>query len=522
MDNHTLQLVVEELRAELVGRALGRIFQLARRAFACDFRPHTASRFLYIAVEPHAARLYLIERKLREIERQEAHVSMFAQLLRKHLGGATLTQIDKPPDERVVFFRFDATDELDHKTSRTLVAQLTGRSANLLLLDADERIIERLNSARAEVTDNDERYELPRATSQSLSRSMPTGEAIKNNSTEETTNARAPVAAVQNLTFVADQSSISRTLDEHYTRLASQQRFAQRATEMRSRFEREIKRFAKLKTNLARDLSAHGDAETHKRAGDLLLANISTHERDGNRVRVQDFFTDGAPIVEYDIDAQHTIQEEAAHRFQLYGKAKRAKEEIGKRAAQVEAEIAALVEQQTRLAEIVESQNEAALEDFAATKKTSHGKSKNDARDQSHAKDARKAKRGEPSMTGIRRYLSSDGFEMLLGRGAKENDQLTFRVARSNDLWLHAADYAGAHVVVKNSARKEIPQRTVIEAAQLAAFNSQARDDSKVSVNYTERKFVSKPKNAPPGLVRLSSFRTLLVEPRGDFEKITS
>jgi predicted ribosome quality control (RQC) complex YloA/Tae2 family protein len=126
----------------------------------------------------------------------------------------------------------------------------------------------------------------------------------------------------------------------------------------------------------------------------------------------------------------------------------------------------------------------------------------------------------EKKIPGTRRYLSSDGFEILVGRAARDNDHLTFKVARPNDLWLHAADYGGSHVVVRNSTRKEIPHRTIIEAAQLAAQFSQARKDPKVDVHYTQRKFLSKPKGSAPGLVRLSRFKNITVEPKEGIERI--
>jgi predicted ribosome quality control (RQC) complex YloA/Tae2 family protein len=110
--------------------------------------------------------------------------------------------------------------------------------------------------------------------------------------------------------------------------------------------------------------------------------------------------------------------------------------------------------------------------------------------------------------------LSSDGFEILVGRAARDNDHLTFKVARPNDLWLHAADYPGSHVIVRNATRREIPHGTIVEAAQLAAYFSQASKDPKVDVHYTERKFLAKPKGAAPGLVRLSRFKNLTVTPR--------
>ena len=131
-----------------------------------------------------------------------------------------------------------------------------------------------------------------------------------------------------------------------------------------------------------------------------------------------------------------------------------------------------------------------------------------------------KKERASLTIPGVRRYRSSDGYEVLVGRTARDNDQLTFRIARANDLWLHAGDYPGSHVIVRNSSRTEVPQRTVIEAAQLAAKFSQASKDSKVSIHYALRKFLTKPKGAAPGLVRMSRFKTITVEPSENIERI--
>src|SRR5262249_1521430 len=112
-----------------------------------------------------------------------------------------------------------------------------------------------------------------------------------------------------------------------------------------------------------------------------------------------------------------------------------------------------------------------------------------------------------------RRFLSSDGYEIVVGRNDAENDAITFKLAGSLDVWLHAADYPGSHVVVRNPSRRLVPQRSIVEAARIAAFYSQARRQGKAAVHYTQKKFVSKPPKAKPGLVRLSSYKTLLVEP---------
>ncbi|HEY8413594.1 MAG TPA: NFACT RNA binding domain-containing protein, partial [Pyrinomonadaceae bacterium] len=90
------------------------------------------------------------------------------------------------------------------------------------------------------------------------------------------------------------------------------------------------------------------------------------------------------------------------------------------------------------------------------------------------------------------------------------------------DLWLHAGDYPGSHVVVRNPTRKEIPHRTVVEAAQLAGRFSQASEDSKFVIHYTPRKFLAKPKGAAPGLVRLSRFKSITVAPKESVSRLIS
>ncbi|MDQ3747099.1 MAG: NFACT RNA binding domain-containing protein, partial [Acidobacteriota bacterium] len=257
----------------------------------------------------------------------------------------------------------------------------------------------------------------------------------------------------------------------------------------------------------------HGDAEGHKRAGDLLLANLANAERRGGTVRLQDFYAEGAPFVELEVEEGRTLQDEAARRFARYSKAKRAAREISERLKAVEAELDAVEEKRDELERVAAARDAEALASIAGGRGEA-GRAKTSARAKAQKKEAEE-------LRGVRRYRSSDGYEILVGRAARDNDRLTFRLARSFDTWMHAADYPGSHVVVRARSRDEqVPHRTLVEAARLAAHFSQARQDSKVAVNYTQRKFVSKPKGAAPGLVYLSSFRTLLVEPREELKRI--
>jgi predicted ribosome quality control (RQC) complex YloA/Tae2 family protein len=500
MNDQTIAEIVDELRPLLLGRAWGKVFQLSRAALAVDFRTGDG-RYLLIAVEPGDPRMYLTARTVRELERASAQPSGFVLGLRKQLSGASLRDLTKDAGDRVVRFDFAARDTVGDERRRVLVAQLTGRTSNLFLLDEAGRVLDALRTpAQGAGQQAGELYGAP-----------------------ITQGARASGAAHERTAVErAGFASLSEALDAHYRRVERERAFDARASAHLARVRAGIDKRRKLVRNLERDLAAHGDADEHRRIGDLLLANVSTAERSGHVVRLNDYYTEGEPVIEVEVEEGRSLQEEAARRFSRYTKAKRAAQEIDARLAETRRELEALEARRRELERVLATRDVAALAAFEA-ETDEKGRGAGARRRAKNRPDA--TFEGEPGarspqqqkaapVPGVRRYRSSDGYEILVGRGARDNDHLTFRVARSTDLWLHAADYPGSHVVVRNHAReRDVPHRTVIEAAQLAAHFSQAKRDAKVAVNYTQRKFVSKMKGGAPGLVRLSSFRTLLVEP---------
>ena len=123
--------------------------------------------------------------------------------------------------------------------------------------------------------------------------------------------------------------------------------------------------------------------------------------------------------------------------------------------------------------------------------------------------------RSEPGPARVRQHTSPDGLTILVGRSGAENDTLTFKVASPWDFWLHAAGTPGAHVVVRNPQRlKTLPAPTLRRAAEIAAFHSGARADGAVEVHYTQRKHVHKRRGISPGQVVLKRFRSVRVAPR--------
>jgi predicted ribosome quality control (RQC) complex YloA/Tae2 family protein len=468
LDQSLIHRVVEELRIALSDRYFGKIYQLSPVSFAIDFG--LRGDFLLISVDPSNPRFYLTHRRTKDLEKQSMPLNGFGQAMRSKLSRAHFVSISKDSLDRIVRLTF----RLDDIFWR-LVIQLTGRTADIFLLDELNRIVAVLREQTE--TRLNQVYQPPPRPSKKTS-----------------------------TTLKLTDGPPSAELDNYFAAIDAAKVFDAKAKSIRSRLTRSLRQQRTLREHLHEDLVRHGDPEEHKRTGDLLLANIATAVRDGNRVRLTDYYAEGAPTIELEVDENRSLQDEAAARFRQYTKAKRAAEEITERLKQIDRETATLEQRLGQLDQIIQSKDEAALDSFEKPKPAPKVQAKKSAKPE--------------KISGVRRYLSTDGYEILVGRAASDNDNLTFRIAKPNDLWMHTGDYPGSHVVVRNPTRKEIPHRTIIEAAQLAGRFSQASDDTKVVVHYTERKFLSKPKGAAPGLVRLSRFKSITVEPKESIPRL--
>jgi len=421
VNQQTIEEIVKEIDSHLKGRFLGRVFQLSPVTLGIDFGLREAG-YLLISVDPAAPRLYLIERSSRQMEKQSIPPLQFAQAMRSSLSGGRLLSVKKDLSDRIVRLSFSVENELGESKSPSLVAQITGRSANLFILDGDGRITHALRSPKGAGQQVGEQYQPP--VSQDPS-NVPRKPGRQNE----------PETSPQK----GDFRSLSAAADDYYLRRESAGTFVSRSKASMGKISRELAQALKLESNLRKDLAAHGNSEQHKRYGDLLLANLANATRDGNKTKVKDYYSEGAPEIEIETDENASLPEEAARYFARYTKAKRATEEISARRTHLAESIAKLEERKAELEKIVAAGDDAALALFEGGGKP---------------QPARKTKRKPADkMPGVRRYRSSDGYEILVGRAAHTNDQLTFRVARSHDLWLHSADYPGSHVVVRSQVQ---------------------------------------------------------------------
>lgn len=471
MDAQSIQEIVNEICPLLVGRSPGKIFQLGNAALAFDFGLREGG-YLFIGLEPAMPRLHLVVRRVRDLEKQSLPLTHFALTLKKELAGTRLTSLEKEAEDRIVRLLFSGHDELGNRKERGLVVQLTGRSANLFLLGETDQIIQ---SARPTDSPGQRSGETYRKPDSDAGPPRLTTELFKQIRSGEFPSASAAA-------------------DAYFASLLEKNRLTAQAGSARAEIRRQITQQQKLRKQLEQDLATHANADEQKRIGDLLLANLSTATRNGKRLTLVDYFAAEGATVEIELDESVSLEGEATRRFQAYSRSKRALAQI-----------------KTRLETVTNRLQELQTAQEALEKTISEGTF---VTEPLQAEAVREEKRRPVKIPGTRRYVSADELEILVGRTANDNDQLTFKIAKPNDLWLHAADYGGSHVVVRNSTRKPIPQRTLIEAAQLAAWFSQAKKDPKVDVNYTERKFVSKIKGGKPGLVRLQRFKSITVEPK--------
>ncbi|HEU5132588.1 MAG TPA: NFACT family protein, partial [Pyrinomonadaceae bacterium] len=264
MHQDLIRRVVEELRADLSGRFLGKIYQLTPLSFVFDFG--VRSGFLYVSVEPSSPRLYLIQRRGRDLQKASTQLNYFGQLLRARTNGCALTDVAKDFSDRIVRLTFRCEDESGTIHFRRLIVQLTGRTANLFLVDELNRIIAVLRGQSS-----DQMYSPP----------------------------PAPEHRVEESVLIS--GSPSEYADAYFTEIDTAKEFDSRATAARSRLRNQLQRQQKLKQHLQRDLDNHGDPAEHKKTGDLLLANVATAVRDGNKILLTDYYADDAPQIELEI-----------------------------------------------------------------------------------------------------------------------------------------------------------------------------------------------------------------------------
>lgn len=294
--------------------------------------------------------------------------------------------------------------------------------------------------------------------------------------------------------------SVSALLEGFYQERDNAAHIRQKAQDMRKLVTNHIERCVKKKEIQLKTRRETKGMDLWKKKGELLTANIYAVPQGVTTFKTIDYYEESMPEIEIAIDPAKTPAENAQKYFAKYNKAKRTLAALEIQEKQNNEELAYL--------ESVLNALENAKEDADLSEIRTELAESGFIRRQAQKKGQPKPKRAKPL-----RYISSDGYEILVGKSNLQNDELTLRTAEPTDLWMHTKDIPGSHVIIRTNGQSELPEATMEEAANLAAFYSKAKNSSMVPVDYTQRKNIKKPNGAKPGMVIYLTNKTIYITP---------
>lgn len=293
--------------------------------------------------------------------------------------------------------------------------------------------------------------------------------------------------------------NFSECLDEFYTKRHNQERIKGKSQDINKLLSNVEKRLRRKISLQERDFKKSKNREKYRRKGDLLQANLYRVERGSSSIEVENFYSENNEIIKINLDPSLSPATNAQNYYKKYRKAKTAekilKEQIKK--AEEELKYIGAVQDMLSRANKIEDLEQIRYELIQ----------------ENYIKRKSKRKTKAPKSLPFMEYESEEGFKILVGRNNRQNDELTFKRANKNDIWLHTKDIHGSHTILV-TAGKEPSDEAIIEAAEYAAYHSKGREGSSVPVDYTKVRYVSKPTGAKPGMVTYVNNKTVFVTPK--------
>ena len=568
-DSFFLRAVLGEIRDSAVGSRIEKIHQPTRDTVLLLLKTPTGRQKLLFAISPTAPRLHFTEQTLEN----PAQPPMFCMLLRKHLSGGRLTKIEQLPMERWAKFTFDCIDEMGDPTEKSLIAELMGRTCNLYLVDKDGRILDCLRrvgldtaSGRAALPGLYYQHPQPMDKKDPL---FATKEDILNilqapgadrlcDRLMDTLGGLSPLVCREAALYAMGESdarlegkalapiaervaeffekylnhpvpcvyeapdgtpkqyafcplnqygkysqkeSFCALLDGFYSQKDKKEAMAQKSQAVRKTVQNLCQRLQRKLIIQEKELQETYDRERLRQLGDILTANIHKMEKGMTKVLVEDFYDENMATIEVAISPLLSPQQNAAKFYKDYAKRKNAEKELTRQIELGETELSYL---QSVLHELSRAETDRELEEIkqelqeggyicadGGKKQMKHGKL--------------------PPM----RFESTDGYPIYVGRNNKQNEELTFRFARKDDLWLHAQKVHGSHVIIACGGRTP-PDDTVTQAAQLAAHYAETAGGQNIPVDINPVGKIKRIPGGKPGMVIYHSHRTVVVNPYPD------
>ena len=544
-DGFFLHHMVEELRTELLNGRIQKINQPFDQELVLQIRSNRQSHRLLLSAHPVFGRIQLTETTFEN----PAQPSTFIMVLRKYLQGAVIESIEQIENDRIVEITVSNKNEIGDNIQATLIIEIMGKHSNILLVDkSNHKILEVIKHIG--FSQNSYRTLLPGATYIAPPRtdalnpfSIKDEKLFEILQTQELTAknlqglfqgiGRDTASELENLLVneklskfrnffkqetnpcLTDKSfscvPFSNTIDDHFSSLsqlldvfykdkAERDRFKQQASELIRRVENELQKNRQKLKKQEKELLATENAEEFRQKGELLTTFLHQVPNDQDQVVLDNYYTN-QPIT-IALDKALTPNQNAQKYFKRYQKLKEAVKYLTELIEETKSTILYLESVETVL-------NQAGLDEIAEIREEliQTGFIRRRQREKIQ-------KRKKPE-----KYLASDGKTIILvGRNNLQNEELTFKIARKEELWFHAKNIPGSHVVISGNLNPSDEVKT--DAAELAAYYSKGRLSNLVQVDMIQVKKLNKPTGGKPGFVTYTGQKTLRVTP--DSEKIQS
>lgn len=569
LDGAFLHIVCNELQP-LVGARVDKVYQPSREEIVVSLRTYRdGGKKIVLSANSVSARVNLTTATFENPQQPP----MFCMLLRKHLSGGRLMAIRQDGLERIVSLDFECTNEIGDIVTNSLVAEIMGRHSNIILvrdgrvIDSVKRITDDISSVRrvlpgiqyeapprqdrlclldAEpqqvlnaIADSPERLckklsAVLEGVSPILTREMAwysakdvdaACNALSDSAKDRLrfilgrvksavsggeccfTVVSEPGGRKKDFCFInieqystsmviSHENSANELLDGFFASQDRTERTRQRAHDLLKLLMNSYERVSRKLELQKKELAECSEREVFRVRGDLINANIWRLEKGQSKAVLEDFTT-GEPV-EIQLDPRLTPAQNAQKYYTEYRKLDTAEKKLTELIAKGQQELV-YIDSVFDAASRTDSES-----DLAEIRR--------ELREQGYLKGGVRADEKVKKTSDPLHFRSSEGFEILVGRNNRQNDQLTLKTAKATDIWLHTQGIAGSHVIIRTEGRQP-GEQTLFEAAQLAAFHSKGRSGSGVPVDYVAVKFVKKPAGAKPGMVIFTNNRTLYVTP---------
>lgn len=551
--------ITKELGEKLIGARIDKIQQPERDVILLSVRSQRENLKVLISSAGGSARVHITSRSMEN----PIEPPMFCMLMRKHLTGARIFSVTQPEYERMIVFELDTRDELGIEARKKLIVEMIGSLSNIVLVGADGRIIDcirrmdygadalrrmqpgmiyrmptKQNKTPFFSCDTVEYSEFARSIHGEVSDKPILAKfsglsplicrelayRSKNDADNLAGQMIALREAVDNAEFspyiitqdgepkdysfmyilqYADAMKCERypdfsgLLDAFYERREKTEHMRRRTHELTHTVKTARDRIERKLAGQTEELRRTDERESVRIMAELVTANIYRLRKGDRVLECENYYEPDMPLVKIPLDPLKTPQQNSTALYKQYNKLKTAREHLTILVEQGSAQLDYL---NSVLDELDRAENE---RDIAEIRR--------ELAETGYLRRQKGSRQEKIKQQGPMRFVSDDGYEILVGRSNTQNDELTMKTARRTDIWLHTQKVHGSHVVIRCDGL-EPPHATLLQAASLAVYYSQGRNAGKIPVDHTMIKFVRKPSGALPGMVIYTDYSTLIAE----------